>query len=469
MIIDKTVLRCINGLMPLSIILILLFNGTLNAQKKDSILVNGQIQWSNDSINYFPKKVIIKSKYNPSFIKIIAVDSIGTYKTSLDYGEYLVTPLSKYHWQRNWDQGYIRINDSRSKVIIKIDSTSQINNHKLILDTLLLNSKIPEKGIISNLDSSAIKKLDDFINENLNYYQVPGASLAIIKKGKVVYAKNYGVKNPITEEPITEETLFEAGSITKPVFAFAVMRLVERGIIDLDKPLYKYLEFEDVAHDKRYKLITARHVLSHQTGFPNWAERNKKGQFDLLFTPGTKFGYSGEGFEYLKRVIVHILGKDIETILREELITPLNLNNFYFKTTDYVSENASDGFYRGSPTKTRFVTEPGMAYSLMTTAKDFTKFAIAIRNRKGLSEETYNEMFKKQVSINDNAYRGLGLEFGKDKAGNFYGHNGITRDFVTMYRYYPKLDIGYISFVNNITGGWLAINTLKQFLMTGGN
>lgn len=454
--------------LPIAIILSLIFSLQIQAQTIDSISVKGIVKWSNDSIIYFPDKVVIKSKYDPTFIKFAEVDSTGKYKLSLPAGNYMVSPASNYHWHRDWDQGFIRINESSSKTFFYVDSTISQNHHTLLLDTLTLRTTIPDKGLIFNLDSTNIKRLDQFINENLDYYQVPGASIAIIKNGEIVYSEAYGFTNPITKQVVEESTLFEFGSITKPVFSFVVMRLVERGIIDLDKPLYKYLPFPDVAHDKRYKLITARHVLSHQTGFPNWAERNEKGEFDLLFKPGSKFGYSGEGFEYLKRVIVHILNKDIDIILKEELVVPLELNNFHFETNDYVRENIADGLYRGIPSKSGF-DKTNMAASLMTNPKDFAKFAIAIRNKIGLANETYKEIFKPQVTINESISRGLGFELRNDNIGASYGHTGITRDFVSFYRYYPDSDVGFVFTANNITGGWLTLVTLKQLLITGIN
>ncbi|WP_367390654.1 serine hydrolase domain-containing protein [Lewinella sp. LCG006] len=458
----------INKLLPTGIICSLIFCLQIQAQSIDSIMVNGLVKWSNDSIIHFPDKVIIKSKYDPAFIKFVKVDSTGNYKLLLPVGDYVATPYSNYHWHRDWDQGFIRINETSSKVFFNIDPTVSQNHHTLVLDTLILQSTIPKEGVIFNLDSTSISMLDEFILHNLDYYQVPGASLAIIKNGQVVYSKAYGVVNPITEEAVNESTIFEFGSITKPVFSFVVLRLVEKGVIDLDKPLYKYLPFPDVEHDSRYRLITARHVLNHQTGFPNWAERNEKGEFDLLFTPGMQFGYSGEGFEYLKRVLVHLTNKDIETILEEELIQPLGLNNFYFKTNDYVRNNIADGFYRGTPSRSGF-KEPNMAASLMTNPVDFAKFAIAVRNKVGLSPKTYDDIFRKHTVINESLSRGMGFELRKDNIGESYGHTGITRDFVSFYRYYPESDVGFIFTANNITGGWLTLVTLKEFLITGKN
>ena len=187
-----------------------------------------------------------------------------------------------------------------------------------------------------------------------------------------------------TGMPVTEKTLFEAGSITKSVFAFAVMRLVERDILRLDQPLYELLPFEEVSHDERYRIITARHVLCHQTGLPNWAQRDSSGHFNLLFTPGTGFGYSGEGYEYLKRVIEHITGKNISQILNEELFIPLNLADFYFKGSEYVKKYSAHGHIDLKPSGIRFIEKPMMAFSLFTEARAFSNFMLALRNKKGL-------------------------------------------------------------------------------------
>ncbi len=441
---------------------------TVQAQDKvTEVRLNGQLQWKDTAINRYPSKVKITSKYDPFQISFIDVDSLGHFNAVIAPGQYVVEPAIKYHWQRDWGQRFIRINEENSKIQITIDSVGEAIVQPLILDTIGIAHQIPEQGILHDLDSEKTQFLDDFIHYNLDYFQVPGASLALFKGGEMIYQKSYGFKNPITKEAINEETLFEAGSITKLVFSFAVMRLVEKGILDLDRPLYKDLIFEAIAHDKRHKLITARHVLSHQTGFPNWAKKDKKGHFELLFTPGTKYGYSGEGFEYLKRVLEHITNKDIETLLQEELIAPLELKNFYFQTTDEVKIQASDGFYHGKPAKTRTIEKPMAAYSLMTNAKDFSTFAFALRNRIGLKSATYEAWFKEQVLVEDGISWGLGLALRKDKTGYFYGHSGVTRDFVSNFRYYPELDMGFVFFTNNITGGWLTIDKLPQFLITG--
>ena len=121
-------------------------------------------------------------------------------------------------------------------------------------------------------------ELDRFVRAYLDYFRIPGISVAVIKDSQVVYHRGFGVKNAATREPVRDDTVFEAASMTKPVFAYTVLRLVDRGVLDLDTPLYTYFPYDDIADDDRYKLITARMVLTHRTGFPNWRTREARHQ-----------------------------------------------------------------------------------------------------------------------------------------------------------------------------------------------
>ena len=110
--------------------------------------------------------------------------------------------------------------------------------------------------------------------------------------------------NVDTRAVLDEQSIFEAASLSKPVFAYFVMKLVDKGQLNLDTPLYKYMPYPDIEKDERYKFITARMVLTHQTGLPNWryfdladsSMHIKRGDLYLKFTPGTNFSYSGEAY-----------------------------------------------------------------------------------------------------------------------------------------------------------------------------
>jgi CubicO group peptidase (beta-lactamase class C family) len=441
----------------------------------DLAKVSGNVIWKENSITGFPSKINITAKGQSSFLIQTDVDSLGRYFVNLPSGTYTIAPAVSFYWVKQ----FIRIDSENSQITLTVESNKDAIAPILEIDTITLPDLIPEKGILHDFNKEAALQLDDFIKRYQEYYEIPGVSIALIKNGKIVYYKTYGIKNTKTKEPVDEKTLFEAGSVTKPVFTFAAMRLVERGILDLDKPLYQYLPFEDVAHDERYKLITARHVLSHQTGFPNWANRNEKGQFDLMFTPGTKFGYSGEGFEYLKRVVEHITKKDIGLILEEELINPFNLKNTYFKKNDYLPKVAANGHIDNLPTNIRLIDSPKVAYGMYTEAKSFASFMIALSNRKGLKPETYNEMFKIQTIIpkddsekkegwDVNSYRSLGFEIEKSPYGLIIGHGGSTSTGFTCYfNMFQDLNMGYVIFTNSDTGQILVQSPIMEFLITG--
>ena len=133
---------------------------------------------------------------------------------------------------------------------------------------------------------------------------LPGLSIAIIKDGKLGWRRGFGIKNSASKEPVDNATVFEAGSMGKPVFAYAVMKLCERGVINLDTPLTKYTSERFLEGDPRLELITARHVLSHTSGFQNW--RSDKEPLKIHFTPGEKYLYSGEGYSYLQSVVTQV-------------------------------------------------------------------------------------------------------------------------------------------------------------------
>src|SRR6266702_307477 len=136
--------------------------------------------------------------------------------------------------------------------------------------------------------------------------KTPGLSIAIIRDAKVLWRRGFGVRDSAAKEPVDNDTVFEACSVSKTVFAYAVLKLCERGVINLDTPLTKYTSERFLEGDPRLDLITARHVLSHTTGFPNW--RSEAAPLKIQFTPGEKFSYSGEGYSYLQSVVMHLTG-----------------------------------------------------------------------------------------------------------------------------------------------------------------
>ncbi len=141
--------------------------------------------------------------------------------------------------------------------------------------------------------------VDSIVTKLMDTAGVTGLSVGIVNNNSVNYIKSYGYKNKTTKQFNDTATNFYAASLSKLVFAFIVMQLVDKGVVNLDTPLYKYLpkplpeyeNYKDLAGDERWKLITARECLNHTTGFPNWRQLNPNGtqKLQIFFTPGTRY------------------------------------------------------------------------------------------------------------------------------------------------------------------------------------
>src|ERR1043166_3099911 len=161
------------------------------------------------------------------------------------------------------------------------------------------NEGAPSRTLVADLEKQIPKLMEEAM--------VPGLSIAVIKDGKLLWRRGFGVKDSGSNEPVDHDTMFEAASTSKPVFAYAVMKLCERGLMNLDTPLSKYTSARFLEGDPRLDQITARHVLSHTSGFQNWRSTDKP--LSIHFTPGEKWHYSGEGYSYLQSIVTHLTGK----------------------------------------------------------------------------------------------------------------------------------------------------------------
>ncbi|MBV8866302.1 MAG: beta-lactamase family protein [Acidobacteriaceae bacterium] len=197
-------------------------------------------------------------------------------------------------------------------------------------------------------------------------------SIAGIQRGKTIWVHGFGVKEDGTSQPVTAETVFEAASLSKPVFAYGVLKLVDRGKLGLDVPLTTYLPKPYIPGDQRLAKITARIVLSHRTGFPNWRDGNS---LAIYFTPGERFSYSGEGYIYLQRVVEQITGKPLNTFMTETVFEPLGMSrSSYVWRPEFDALTATGHAADGKPTPVWKPMEAGAASTLNTTAKDHALF-----------------------------------------------------------------------------------------------
>lgn len=432
--------------------------------------VSGKVTLEGNSNVPMPGKVRFTAE-NKKLMIDAELDSTGNYAATVPVGKYSLT-IPDTIFQKD-PKLYLISSKSATSVTARA-------GQKVIADNITIAGReapdlLPEKGVLLDFNTESGKVVDNFVETYQKYYGIPGISLALIKDGKVVYHKVSGEKNPATHEKVDDNTLFEAASVTKPVFSLAVQRLAERGVIDLDKPLYLYLPYPDIAYDERYKLITAKHVLTHRTGFPNWRYMNEDGKLNIMFTPGTSYNYSGEGFEYLKLVIEKITGKKIEQVLKEEVIDPIGLYHTYFSGNDTLKATKSNGHFNMMPTPVDMPEAPGMAWSMHTEAKIFTRFMLYLLEQKGLKPSTYDSMFTKhsefKIDPGDELprypdYMGMSLEIRETPFGKTFGHGGNNGDFLCHFEVYKDLKAGYVVFTNSNTS-YPLLKVLREFFVEG--
>ena len=304
--------------------------------------------------------------------------------------------------------------------------------------------------------------LDQFLEQEMVAAELPGLSFAVISDSRIVYHRTLGVADRSTGDPVLPSTLFEAASLSKPIFAYLVMKQVEKGIIDLDTPLHTYLPYPDIAFDDRYKQITARMVLAHTSGLPNWRTENPDNRLDIAFAPGTDFRYSGEGYQYLKNVLVHILDTDddgLDRLVQEEVARPLGADRLHFTWNEYVAQHKAMGHQNGMPTNKGphgNVGKFGAGYSLHTEARGYASFLIAVMRKEGLSPESWQEMLSLQFRFPPDHHEASGeqigwsLGFGIDSTeyGIRYAHGGNNGDFKAYTHFYQDHDFGVVLFCN---------------------
>lgn len=303
---------------------------------------------------------------------------------------------------------------------------------RLLLPFVFLSPVLPPRPPLSSP-----AQIDRFVTRIMDRANVPGLSISLVRNGKIAYSQGYGLVKSDSSQKVTVNTVFDAASLSKPVFAYAVLQLVDEGKLDLDKPLFQYLAYPDAASDERYKAITARMVLSHRSGFPNWRGSQK---LTLKNPPGQRFGYSGEGFVYLQKVVESMTGKPVNEWMTERVFTPLQMNrSSYTWRPDFDANFAHPHNDLGLSQEKRKPSKANTAYSLQTTAEDYAKFILAIMTGEGLKPATWKQMLSPQTQLpvqfdgdstrSASLFWGLGFGLEKTSEADYIWHWGDNNTF----------------------------------------
>ncbi len=170
--------------------------------------------------------------------------------------------------------------------------------------------------------------------------RVPAIGMAVVERGEVVWSRNLGVTNAETRTPVADNTLFEDASLSKPVFAYLVLQLADQGVIDLDAPLVRYRRMEYLADHPWVELVTARDVLRHSTGMPNWRKDPANEKLVPAVKPGTRIDYSGEAIFWLQLVVEKLTGESLDESMQRLLFGPAGMrDSSYTWSTDLAARS----------------------------------------------------------------------------------------------------------------------------------
>ncbi|MGO4773791.1 serine hydrolase [Flavobacterium sp. W22_SRS_FK3] len=310
---------------------------------------------------------------------------------------------------------------------------------------------------------------DTEIKKWLKENKVPTLGIGVIENGKLHQVKVYGEITKGVSAPYN--TIFNVASLTKPVTALVALKLVSLDKWTLDEPIYKYWTDPDIANDPRNKKLTTRFILSHQTGFPNWRWMNYNKKLNFQFDPGTKYQYSGEGMEYLRKALEKKFNKSLQQLASELLFQPLKMND-----TRYVWDKNIDtarlaiGYDKdGKPYESVKNITPNAADDLLTTIGDYGNFLISVMNGDGLTKMVFDEMMSNQTSSTKGKHFGLGFEIYDLGNGEFaLSHGGSDNGVQTIVFLFPKTKQGLLIFTNSDTGVSVYEALLKHYLGNNG-
>ncbi|MEW6731903.1 MAG: serine hydrolase [Acidobacteriota bacterium] len=346
-----------------------------------------------------------------------------------------------------------------------------------------------EDGLLYAVDIQEKLRTKMSLADRMKFWRVPGVSIAVINNNKIEWACGYGVKEAGSNDPVTTETLFQAASISKPVTAMAVLRLVQEGKLNLDEDINKKLvswkmpENEFTQHEK----VTLRRLLSHSAGLT----RSYVGEFTygenlptlvealegkdnlsnprpvrVEAVPGSRYNYSGGGYSVIQLLLIDVTGKPFPTIMKETVLDRIEMKHSIFAQPlpkELWSQAATGHRANGEKLAGKGLTHIEMAAGgLWTTAVDLARFAIEIQQaRAGRSKVLSKEMASQMLTVHS-GMAGLGLDLIGEGATAHFMHGGINRGFQSLLVAYNDLGQGAVIMTNADNGQLIAMEIFRS-------
>lgn len=337
-----------------------------------------------------------------------------------------------------------------------------------------------ENGLLTYVQLVGEPEVTYSIEERMDYFNVPGVSIAIIEDGAIKWAKGYGIANTADSSLVDVNTMFQAGSISKPVAALAALKLFEEGKVDLDTDVNEYLatwklEENDFMNEEK---VTLRRLLTHTAGttvhgFPGYQQTDSfpsindvldgNGNTPKIFfdtIPGSIWRYSGGGYTIMEKVVEDVSGQPLENYVKEVILDPLGMTNSTYQQPLPIDAglNASaaytgdgeliEGLWHNYPEQA--------AAGLWTTPTDLAKYCIAVQEilTKNKSSVLSLETIELMLTKHKNDW-GLGPGLRGEGDSLIFQHGGKNAGFTNRMTAFAYQGKGLIIMTNADRGGEL--------------
>jgi CubicO group peptidase (beta-lactamase class C family) len=352
------------------------------------------------------------------------------------------------------------------KTELKVDTSTEID--------------IIENGLLKGIQVKGSTPETFNILDRMKVHNVPGASIAVIKNGEIAWAKGYGISNTNNGKEVNTNTLFQAGSISKPIAALAALKLVDEGKLNLDEDVTTYLKSWQLPDSKftETEKVTLRRLLTHTAGmtvhgFPGYAETDSfpsintvldgKGNTPAILVdtiPGSIWRYSGGGYTVMEKVVEDVSGMPLEEYMAKNILPALKMNHSTYSQPlpENLHANASAAYHSdGEIVPGLWHNYPEQAAAgLWTTPTDLANYFIEIHNIYTNKSEGIlsKEIITKMLTKDKNDW-GLGPALRWEKDSLIFGHGGKNEGFSNNMFAFAEKGNGVIIMTSADNGGRL--------------
>lgn len=340
----------------------------------------------------------------------------------------------------------------------------------LIIIGFILTSCKEKKSNIQEINKIAIeKRVDSIVKPLITDSLIAGTVIGIAQNGKIKFLKSYGFSDLEKKIPLKNNAVFPIASVTKTFTAIAIMQLVEKGLINLDDNINKFIDF-----DTRSKTVTIKQLLNHTSGIKDYTETDipsklrEKGysssnflrlleekQFD--FNPTVAMDYNNSGYNLLAIIIEKISGVTYQEYLNQNIFKPINMTNTANCYCSSINSKIINGYNMNKDGKLNVVKsrDPKIATgagSICSTVKDLLKWQIAFHHSKNLlSKKSYALMTSKSELRNGGRTNyGLGIEINQFNGNKVLSHHGVIEGYLSDARYFPENELTIVTLINTL-------------------